>query len=129
MNALAAAAADEAARVARIDEFDDIVCLLMDHAAHASADTVRLARVVAQACLGENHLWQDLALPHRQALSDLLRENFPALCEKNTGNMRWKKFFYRQLCERAEIRACRSPSCGVCSDYNSCFGDEEAGAP
>lgn len=129
MNAPAMAAASDTTRVARVDEFDDIVHLLMDHATDAGAHTIRLARVVAQACLGENHLWQDLALPHREALSDLLRENFPALHAKNTGNMRWKKFFYRQLCEHAEIRVCRSPSCGVCSDYGLCFSDGEAGAP
>jgi nitrogen fixation protein NifQ len=40
--------------------------------------------------------------------------------------MRWKKFFYLKLCERAEIRACRAPSCGVCKMQVECFGSEEA---
>jgi nitrogen fixation protein NifQ len=39
--------------------------------------------------------------------------------------MRWKKFFYRQLCEQADVLICKSPSCGVCCDYASCFGAED----
>lgn len=116
-------------RRVRIDEFDDLLALLLDHAARRDAPTDLLARRVARACLGENHLWQDLGLPHRGALNDLLRHHFPALHAKNTGDMKWKKFFYRQLCERAEVRACRAPSCGECSDYARCFGPEDGPAP
>jgi nitrogen fixation protein NifQ len=109
----------------RGDEYEDLVGLLFEHAAHDDADTADLVDLVARACLGENHLWQDLGLPSRQFLSDLLRENFPLLFERNSGNMRWKKFFYLQLCERAEVRACRAPSCGVCVSRAECFGAEE----
>ena len=34
---------------------------------------------------------------------------------------KWKKFFYRQLCQQAEILICKSPSCAVCSDHAQCF--------
>lgn len=110
----------------RDDEYGELLGLLLDHA--ISPESRALAEAVAQGCLGNNHLWQDLGLPHRQALSDLLREHFPRLFARNTGNMRWKKFFYLQLCEQAEIRACRAPSCGVCAHVTECFGSEE-GAP
>lgn len=113
----------------RHDEYEDLRALLLD-AAKASGtlgrdrDVARLARAVACACMGDDHLWHDLGLPSREELSALLMEHFTALALTNTGNMRWKKFFYLKLCERAEIRACRAPSCGVCVMQAECFGDE-----
>lgn len=107
--------------VSRQDEFEELVELLFDHAAQRGKEALRMAHVIARACLGQNHLWQDLGLPNRQVLNDLIRYYFPALYTRNAGNMRWKKFFYRQLCERADIPLCKSPSCGVCCDYAQCF--------
>jgi len=75
--------------------------------------------------LGGNHLYQDMGLPDRQALSALLERHFTALYLKNVGNMKWKKFFYKQLCDRAEVKLCPAPSCQVCNDYRNCFGPEE----
>jgi nitrogen fixation protein NifQ len=110
----------------RLDEFEDLVQLLMDHANACDESTFALARYIAKTCCtGENHLWQDMCLPNRAALSALMEENFPALVAKNIGDMKWKKFFYRQLCERADILICKSPSCGVCVDFDKCFGSEE----
>src|ERR1035438_236755 len=99
----------------REDEYEDVLALLLEHAPEQNAPTLRLAEMIALACLGENHLWQDLGLPSRQVLSNLMRENYPGLFFANSGNMRWKKFFYRELCQRAGIRICRSPSCAACS--------------
>jgi nitrogen fixation protein NifQ len=110
---------------ARHDEFEDLVALLLDAAPGADADVRTLAEVVARACLGDDHLWHDLGLPSRQELSGLLNEHFGPLAARNVENMRWKKFFYMQLCERAEIRACRAPSCGVCAHQSECFGPED----
>ncbi|NMG46239.1 nitrogen fixation protein NifQ, partial [Aromatoleum toluvorans] len=87
--------------------------------------TQTLAHALATACMGNNHLWQDLGLPHRRALSQLMEEQFTTLSRRNTGDMKWKKFLYKQLCEREEIFVCKSPSCGECSDYQACFGPEE----
>ncbi len=110
----------------RMEEFEDIVELLMDHALHPNDATRELAIFIAHtSCTGANHLWQDMGLPDRAALSMLMQKNFPALVAKNIGDMKWKKFFYRQLCERAEILICKSPSCGVCVDYHQCFESEE----
>lgn len=112
--------------VTRIDEFDDIVELLTAYRCDDSQETRDLIVFIAQACMGDNHLWQDMRLPNRVALSDLMKTSFPALAAKNTGDMKWKKFFYKQLCERADIFICKSPSCGICVDYDKCFGAEDA---
>jgi nitrogen fixation protein NifQ len=112
----------------REDEYEDVLALLLEFAADRDAATLQLAEMIALACLGDNHLWQDLGLPSRKMLSDLMRENFPGLFLANSGNMRWKKFFYRELCRRAEISICRAPSCAVCTDLAVCFGNEEVPA-
>ncbi len=111
----------------RADEIEDVANLLAEDASpHRPALAASwLAHVVACGCLGSDHLWQDLRLRSRQDLSDLLSCWFPALAARNTRNMKWKKFFYKQLCERAELRICKSPSCEVCTDYAVCFGPEE----
>ena len=110
----------------RLDEFDDIVELLSDYCGDHSEEKHNLILFIADACMGENHLWQDMGLANREELSKLMQSSFPRLFAKNTGNMRWKKFFYKQLCERAEIMICKSPTCGVCVDYSVCFGSEDA---
>jgi nitrogen fixation protein NifQ len=110
----------------RSDEFTDLVELLMAHRSDITEETDWLAHAIATACLGDNHLWQDMGLTGREALSALVRTHFRALFEKNTGNMKWKKFFYKQLCARAEVNICKAPSCAVCDDYARCFGPEEA---
>jgi nitrogen fixation protein NifQ len=110
------------------DEFEDLVQLLLGHCASDAEETRWLAYAAAACCLGDDHLWQDMGLPDRKSLSELLRSHFPALYARNTGGMRWKKFFYKQLCERNGAFVCRSPSCSVCSEYSNCFGPEEDGA-
>ncbi|HEY3327549.1 MAG TPA: nitrogen fixation protein NifQ [Novimethylophilus sp.] len=110
----------------RTDEFDDLVELLLDYRCDDSDATRDLAVFIAAACMGDNHLWQDMRLPNRAALTKLMQTRFPGLYAKNSSNMKWKKFFYKQLCERAEIFICKSPSCGVCVDYDKCFVSEDA---
>lgn len=112
----------------REDEIQDLAALLLEHRANDRDETHWLAYAIAMGCMGGNHLWQDMGLSGRQALSDLLRQNFTALHDQNTGNMKWKKFFYKQLCNRAEVNMCKVPSCQVCNDYKSCFGPETADA-
>ena len=75
--------------------------------------------------MGEDHLWQDLGLFNRGDLSRLLARHFPVLHAGNTKNMRWKKFFYRRLCEIEGFSLCTAPHCSVCVDFASCFGDED----
>lgn len=106
-------------------EYEDLLALLREHRRDDSEECESLARTIASACAGQNHLWEDMGLPNRATLSGLLRRHFTTLYYKNTGNLRWKKFFYKRLCDRAEAPVCKAPSCGECSDYVNCFGDGE----
>lgn len=111
----------------REDEIQDLVNLLLEHRANDRDETTWLAYAIATGCMGGNHLWQDMGLTGRQDITDLLRQNFTALFEKNIGSaMRWKKFLYKQLCDRAEVNLCKAPSCQVCEDYKKCFGTDDA---
>lgn len=106
------------------EEFDDLLGLLLQHCRDDSEETGWLAHAIASACAGGNHLWEDMGMPNREALSELIKRYFPTLYFKNTANLRWKKFFYKLLCDRAQIQLCKAPSCGVCSDYLQCFSPE-----
>lgn len=115
----------------RKDEIDDLMALLLEHADEATGPQSaphHIAWLIACASLGDGHLWQDMGLPSRDALSHLIQRWFPALSARNVDNMKWKKFFYRQLCLREDILICKSPSCAVCSDQALCFGPEDAAA-
>jgi len=106
-------------------ERDDVLALLLEHRAYNNMSEQWMAEIVTRACMGNDHLWQDLGLWSRDYLSRLMQENFPALAAKNVHDMKWKKFLYKQLCEKEGINTCRSPSCEYCVDYLSCFGPEE----
>ena len=118
-----------ARREARADEVEDLVALLLDHAAGPRDTATAIAETVAVACLGDDHLWQDLQLAARAELSALMSTWFPALARRNSGDMKWKKFLYKQLCEREQILVCKAPSCAVCCDHALCFGPEDAPRP
>lgn len=106
------------------DEFDELFALLCDHAEPRGELTTWLAAAIATAAQRDKHLWQDMGLPSRRELSAILNARFPTLAARNDGDMKWKKFFYRQLCERAGVPICKSPNCADCCDYAVCFGPE-----
>ena len=108
----------------RNEELDDVYKLLIANRTGITESEIWMARMVASACQGQDHLWQDMGLWSRSQLSELLMRNFPRLAAKNINNMKWKKFFYKQLCATEGIYTCRSPSCEVCIDYAKCFGPE-----
>lgn len=108
----------------RRDEWDDIRNLLNQHRAANHPLEAAMADIVAAGCLGGDHLWRDLGLTDRRQLGDLLRLFFPGLSAKNSKDMKWKKFFYKQLCEQEGGYVCRSPSCEECAVYDDCFGEE-----
>lgn len=113
----------------RTDEFDDLVELLLEHRSDNADHTEWLAYAFASGCMGKDHLYVDMGLPNRAGVSGLLERHFNALFVKNEGTrMRWKKFLYKQLCDRAEVKACPAPSCSVCDEYRNCFGTEESAA-
>jgi nitrogen fixation protein NifQ len=107
-----------------IPEWSDLQNLMLDHRACKHPTELLVANIIATACAGRDHLWQDIGLANRDELSRLMWVNFPALARANTGDMKWKKFLYRQFCSREGIYVCPAPSCGVCKDYATCFGPE-----
>lgn len=108
----------------RTPEWADLQQLLLQHRAREFRSELLIANIVATACGGRDHLWQDLGLASRDELSRLMWINFPALARANSGDMKWKKFLYRQFCSSEGIYVCPAPSCGVCTDYSKCFGPE-----
>lgn len=109
----------------RLDECEDVYNLLIGGRANKSESEVWMAKIVAVACQGQDHLWQDMGLWSRKQLTALLMNNFPSLASKNEKNMKWKKFLYKQLCITEGIYTCRAPSCEVCADYQVCFSPED----
>jgi len=108
----------------RQSEWQEICTLLNAHRAQADPSEIWMAYIVATACMASDHLWQDLGLWSRLDLTRLMQSNFPALAQRNNRDMKWKKFLYKQLCEKAGVYVCRSPSCEVCADYTRCFGHD-----
>lgn len=109
----------------RMLEKQDMEQLLRQFAIKQDSESECLIAIIVAACLGSDHLWQDLGLWSRTELSAMLIYNFPALAARNDKDMKWKKFLYKQLCEAEGLYVCRAPSCEVCKDYQECFGPEE----
>ncbi|MBF0460906.1 MAG: nitrogen fixation protein NifQ [Magnetococcales bacterium] len=109
----------------RAMEREAVQNLLLDNCSLSLPDAHWLARIMAEGCLGEDHLWQDLGLWSREDLSALIHHAFAPLANRNELDMKWKKFFYKQLCAADGVSLCRAPSCDVCRDYERCFGPEE----
>lgn len=97
--------------------------LLIEHGSSGLAAV--LATMIARRALRPDHLWQDLGLFDRGELGRLLARHFPTLHAGNTANMRWKKYFYRKLCEAEGFSLCSAPSCARCDDFADCFGAED----
>ncbi len=107
-------------------EHEDLRNLFLEHTLEGvTPETAEwVADMLVAGCMGGDHLWQDLGLWSRKDLTALIRFAFAPLADKNTQDMKWKKFFYKQLCVREGVYACRAPSCQVCADYSNCFGPE-----
>lgn len=109
-------------------EEEDLKLLLLDHRAQGEPVEEWLAAMVAHACRRSDHLWQDLGLSGRKDVTEMLHRHFPGLALLNVKDMKWKRFFYKQLCDREDIRVCKAPNCESCNDYESCFGPEDGNA-
>lgn len=107
----------------RLQERRDVVRLLLDLSSHGEAEVDRLdwSEIIAQGCMGNGHLYHDLGFANRDMLNQLMATYFAPLKKLNHRNMKWKKFIYRQLCQREGIYVCRSPSCASCVDFRTCF--------
>jgi nitrogen fixation protein NifQ len=105
-------------------EEPDLRRLLLDHRTRGTIEEDWLAAIIARRSLRPNHLWQDLGLFNRSDLGRLLHRHFEPLAKRNMRDMKWKKFFYRELCIRDGVLVCKAPVCDVCSDFVHCFGAE-----
>lgn len=83
-----------------------------------------LARVVAAACFGERHLWEDLGLADRDELSQLLERYFEPLYSRNQKSLRWKRFLFAELGASTGNPALHPPGCSSCEQFSICFADE-----
>jgi len=111
--------------VADMPEYDELKSLLLEYRAPHVVEQPWWIELIIVGCSGRNHLWEDLGLFERSDLNRLLQENFPALAAKNSRDMKWKKFIYKQLCEREGIIACPAPTCDACAQFSDCFAPEE----
>lgn len=118
---------DEPASVSRDEEEEQLHQLLTRFSSDSSPPCGWIVSIIARRSMAPTHLWQDLGLFERPELTRLMTDWFPALAAANTNNMKWKKFFYRQLCELEGFSLCAAPTCRECDDFDNCFG-EESGA-
>ncbi len=109
-------------------EEPDLRALLLDHRSEGAPAETALAAIVARRSCRANHLWQDMGLRDRSELNRLLHRHFRPLAAQNVNDMKWKKFFYRKLCEQDGLLVCRAPNCDVCVDKAHCFGPETGDA-
>ncbi|KVM92739.1 nitrogen fixation protein NifQ [Burkholderia diffusa] len=87
--------------------------------AHDDADCV--ATIIAHACLRPDHLWRDLGLDGRDAVSAMLDRYFPALAARNTAQLRWKKFLAQEVAASLGQPPGPAPGCPGCEDFGFCF--------
>jgi len=106
-------------------EEPDLRQLLLENRSRGVIEEKWLAAIIARRSLRPDHLWQDLGLFNRSDLSRLLHRHFEPLAQRNVRDMKWKKFFYRELCLRDNILICKAPVCDVCADFASCFGNQD----
>ncbi|SKA24667.1 nitrogen fixation protein NifQ [Consotaella salsifontis] len=91
-----------------------------------STESLWFADILARRAMEPHHLWEDLGLPERPRLTALMQRRFPRLVALNAANMRWKKFFSRQICADASFSLCLAPSCEECPERSLCFPPEGA---
>lgn len=111
---------------------EDVLKILLTHVpqednGHPRPASAWLAHVIAARAAHPGHLWTAMGLFERPQLSAAIRRHLPSLAAANDQNMRWKRFLYRQVCDLNGGVMCKSPNCGVCSDYAICFPAEEGG--
>ncbi|VWM18286.1 nitrogen fixation protein NifQ [Burkholderia lata] len=96
---------------------------LMDDANPAvdRGDAGCLASIIAHACLRPDHLWRDLGLDGRDAVSAMLDRYFPALAARNVAHLRWKKFLAQEVAASLDVPPGPAPGCPGCEDFGFCF--------
>jgi nitrogen fixation protein NifQ len=112
----------------------DILNLLIAYLPHdangcAPRPSRWLAQMLAARAAHPGHLWRAMGLFARSDLTAAIGRHLPALMSDNSKGMRWKRFLYKKLCEQNGGVLCKTPDCGVCSDYALCFAAPELAVP
>lgn len=110
---------------ATMPEYDELKSLFNEFAAPGLKDEPWWIELLIAGCAGRDHMWRDMGLFERKDLTRLIRNCFPELGRRNTRDMKWKKFIYKQLCEREGIIACPAPTCDACASFSECFAPED----
>ncbi len=105
-------------------EEQDLCRLFLNHASGTGLWPVVFARLIARACMEPEHLWMSLGLENRGQLTGILERHFSALAAKNDRDMRWKKFFYKLLCDIEKVWTCTASSCEICPHHPECYAPE-----
>lgn len=104
----------------------EVLEILLDHVPEddGTGVAVWLARIIAARAAHPGHLWVAMGLFERSELTAAIRRHLPSLAAANDKNMRWKRYLFKQVCDLHGAVLCKSPNCGVCSDYALCFPSE-----
>lgn len=108
----------------------ELLAILLSHLPIESGNrklhnSVRLAHILAARAALPGHLWVAMGLFERQELTAAIRRHLPSLVVANHQNMRWKRYLFKQVCDRNGGMMCKAPNCGVCSDYELCFAVDD----
>ena len=111
--------------LSQMPEKGELEALFNDYAVDDTPQRAWIASILIAGCAGHHHLWEDIGLFSRPDLTAMIALNFPELARRNERDMKWKKFIYKQLCEREGIVACPAPTCDECADFSNCFAPED----
>jgi len=108
---------------------NEILSILLSHVPTETdqrnrQNSVRLAHIISAREALPGHLWVAMGLFKRPELSAAIHRHLPSLAAANHQNMRWKRYLYKQVCDRNGGTMCKAPNCGVCSDFVLCFSDD-----
>lgn len=110
------------------DSSSDVLAVLLSYldvsAQSRHLTSFWLVRILAARTALPGHLWVAMGLTERPQLTAAIQRHLPSLAEANNQNMRWKRYLYKQVCDLNGGVMCKSPNCGVCSDYHLCFAVE-----
>lgn len=84
-----------------------------------------LSRAVAAAGYGCHHLWEDLGLHGREAVSELMRRYFTSLYQRNVHDLKWKRFLFMELGTHIGNLDKKPPECTNCDQFRICFAATE----
>lgn len=107
----------------------EVLAILLSHVpkdkdGHEVRTSAWLARTLAARAAHPGHLWTAMGLFERPELTAAIHRHLPSLAAANSQGMRWKRYLFKQVCDLGGGVMCKSPNCGVCSDYALCFESE-----